>query len=67
MSHSKTLTAAQKKDLLIEWNLYSESQKAPILLEFSNSCNDTYSQDDFLEFLRYKLQIDGYWKKVGIL
>jgi hypothetical protein len=25
-----------------------------------------YSQDDFLQFLRNKLEIDGYWKKVGI-
>lgn len=66
MSHSKILTAAQKKDLLIEWNLYSESQKAPILLEFRKSCNDKCNQDDFLQFLRFKLQIDGYWKKVGI-
>ena len=67
MDHSKNLTAEQKKDLLIEWNLYSESQKAPILLEFQKSCNDKCSQDDFLQFLRFKLQIDGYWKKVGIV
>jgi len=66
MNYSKNLTAAQKKDLLIEWNLYSDSQKAPILLEFQKSCKDKCGQDDFLEFLRDKLQMDGYWKKIGI-
>lgn len=61
------MTQAQKDDLLIEWNLYSESQQAPILTEFKQTCNAHCNQEDFLNFLRNKLQIDGYWKKIGIL
>lgn len=60
------MTTAQKEDLLIEWNLYSKGQQAPILKEFRRTCNNNCSQDDFLQFLRTKLQIDGYWKKIGI-
>ena len=60
------MTQAQKDDLLIEWNLYTKSQQAPILKEFEANCQQNSSYDDFLQFLRKKLQIDGYWKKVGI-
>ena len=61
------MTKAQKEDLLIEWDLYSESQQAPILKEFHSLFGENPSQTDFLEFLRNKLQIDGYWKKIGIV
>lgn len=67
MSKKKNMTQAQKNDLLIEWELYSESQQAPILREFHTSCGDNPSQSEFLEFLRNKLQIDGYWKKIGMI
>ena len=66
MTKSQFLTNAQKEDLLIEWNIYSASQQEPILAEFCKQHTDDYSQDDFLQFLRNKLEIDGYWKKVGI-
>lgn len=61
------MTQAQKDDLLIEWNLYSESQQTPFLDEFKQTCENHCSQEDFLNFLRIKLQIDGYWKKIGML
>ncbi len=60
------MTKAQKEDLLIEWNIYSASQQEPILKEFQKNHNGDYTQNDFLEFLRKKLEIDGYWKKIGI-
>lgn len=66
MNDLNSLTKAQKDDLLIEWNLYSKSQKAPILKEFHTKFKNNYSQKDFLEFLRQKLEIDGYWLKMGI-
>lgn len=66
MKESKALTQAQKEDLLIEWNLYSTSQKKPFLEEFHKFHQEGYSEDDFLQFLRCKLEIDGYWKKAGI-
>jgi hypothetical protein len=66
MKKSQFLTNAQKEDLLIEWNIYSTSQQELILAEFHKHHKDDYSQNDFLQFLRKKLEIDGYWKKVGI-
>lgn len=66
MKNSPLLTQAQKEDLLIEWNIYNASQQEPILAEFHKNFKEDYSQEDFLQFLRKKLEIDGYWKKVGI-
>ncbi|MCP3892446.1 MAG: hypothetical protein GY702_26765 [Desulfobulbaceae bacterium] len=66
MKKTNYMTKAQKEDLLIEWNIYSTSQQEPILKEFQKHHNGDYTQNDFLEFLRKKLEIDGYWKKVGI-
>jgi len=62
----KALTRAQKEDLLIEWNIYSAGQQEPILIEFHKYYKEDYTQNDFLQFLRKKLEIDGYWKKMGI-
>lgn len=66
MQETKRLTKAQKEDLLIEWNLYNASQQKPILEEFHKHCKTNYTEDDLLEFLRKKLEIDGYWKKAGV-
>lgn len=60
------MTTEQKADLLIEWDLYSDSQQAPILQEFHTQFGNNSTQTDFLNFLRNKLQIDGYWEKVGL-
>lgn len=66
MKKIKHLSKQQREDLLIEWNLYSSSQRKPILDEFRKLHNGDYTQDDFLQFLRDKLEIDGYWEKSGI-
>lgn len=66
MTQSPHMTRAQKNDLLIEWNLYSTSQQEPILAEFHKKHKGDYNQNDFLQYLRKKLDIDGYWKKSGI-
>ena len=66
MKKSQLLTKAQKEDLLIEWNLYSASQQEPILAEFHKQYKDDSTQNDFLQYLRKKLEIDGYWKKAGL-
>lgn len=66
MKSTPPLTNAQKEDLLIEWNIYSASQQESILAEFHKEYKEDYIQNDFLQFLRKKLEIDGYWKKVGI-
>ena len=66
MKSAPPLTDAQKEDLLIEWNIYSASQQESILAEFHKHHKEDYIQNDFFQFLRKKLEIDGYWKKVGI-
>ncbi len=66
MKDDSEMTKEQIEDLLIEWNLYSKSQQEPILQEFLSLYQESYSQKDFLRFLRDKLQIDGYWKKIGM-
>lgn len=66
MKKTSNLTIAQKEDLLIEWNIYNAKQQEPILAEFHKHHKEDYIQDDFLQFLRHKLEIDGYWKKIGI-
>lgn len=66
MKKTHFLTKAQKEDLLIEWNTYSTIQQETILTEFHKNFLGDYSQNDFLQFLRKRLEIDGYWKKIGI-
>lgn len=66
MKNNKHLSKEQREDLLIEWNLYSSNQQKTILDEFHKLHNGDYTQDDFLQFLRDKLEIDGYWEKSGI-
>jgi hypothetical protein len=63
---TQILTKAQKEDLLTEWRTYSANQQEPILAEFHKHFHGDYSQNDFLQFLRKRLEIDGYWKKIGI-
>lgn len=62
----KALTRAQKEDLLTEWNIYGTGQQETILAEFHKYYKEDYTQNDFLQFLRKRLEIDGYWRKMGI-
>lgn len=66
MKKTKLMSKEQKEDLLIEWNLYTTSQREPILEEFRKLHKGDYTHEDFLQFLRTKLEIDGYWKKAGL-
>jgi len=61
------MTNAQKKDLFTEWALYGPQAQKKMIDEYIISISaETCSKDNFLNFLRNKLQIDGYWKKVGL-
>jgi hypothetical protein len=61
-----TVTPNQEQDLLIEWSLYSPPQQEVILTEFRRKFPGDHSQTDLLEFLKEKLEIEGYWEKVGL-
>ncbi len=66
MKKKYSMTRTQKEDLLIEWNLYNSQQQKSILSDFQKHHNEDYTQNDFLQYLRRKLEIDGYWKKIGV-
>jgi hypothetical protein len=62
-----TVTPNQEQDLLIEWSLYSPQQQEVILTEFRHKFPGEHSQADLLEFLKEKLEIVGYWEKMGLV
>lgn len=61
------MTKAQLDDRMIKWSLYGPQQQKEIFEEYKTQGGDPASKEDFHEFLRERLNIDGYWKKVGIL
>ncbi len=60
------MTRAQEKDLFIEWGLYEPQEQKKMIEEYLSISNENCSRERFLNFLKDKLQIDGYWKKVGL-
>ena len=62
-----TVTPSQEQDLLIEWSLYSPQQQEVILSEFRGKFPGDHSQTDLLDFLKEKLEIEGYWEKMGLV
>ncbi len=61
------MTEEQIEDLLIEWNLYEPKKQEVIIAEYRKLKNSGYCKGDFFNFLKDKLEIEGYWKKVGLL
>ena len=60
------MTKAQQKDLLIEWALYGPQEQKIMIDEYISISAENCSRGRFFNFLKEKLQIDGYWKKVGL-
>jgi hypothetical protein len=60
------MTPNQQQDLLIEWGLYTPRQQGVILAQFHRDFTGGHSQSDLFEFLKQRLEIEGYWKKVGL-
>lgn len=60
------MTEDQQKDLLIEWELYGPAEQQAIIDEYLLVCGGVCSKQRFLDFLKDKLEIEGYWKKVGL-
>ena len=58
------MTAEQLEDLFEEWSIHSSYQQKNIISEFLGIAKD--GNGDLLEFLKDKLEIEGYWKKVGL-
>lgn len=60
MERPMFMTMAQKDELLAEWGCCSDSLQRPLLEEFRRQYRGDYDQNDFLDFLRKKLIIEGY-------
>ena len=60
------MTENQQQDLFVEWNLYEPKQQEAIIAEFHRLFQGSYTKTDLFEFLKNKLEIEGYWKKVGL-
>ena len=61
------MTKAQQNDLFTEWSLYGPQEQKKMIDEYIvDTSVGTCSKDRFLNFLKNKFQIDGYWKKVGL-
>jgi len=56
----------QLKDLFTEWDLYNETAKKDMLNEYQELRRNGGYDTLFLDFLKEKLEIEGYWKKVGV-
>ncbi len=60
------MTEAQQEDIFIEWDLYEPHSQLAIIDEYRRIHKGNYSKNSFFDFLKEKLQIEGYWDKVGL-
>ncbi len=60
------MTEAQRDDLIIELSLYSPSQIRQIIADYQRLPKPNDCDLPFYEFLKEKLEIEGYWKQVGL-
>lgn len=60
------MTEAQRDDLIVELSIYGPSQIREIVAEYEQRPKPDDCNYPFYEFLKEKLEIEGYWKKVGI-
>jgi len=61
-----SVTPEQEQDLLVEWSLYSPQQQGQIMAEFREKFPGERSQEEVLEFLKERLGVEGYWRKIGL-
>jgi hypothetical protein len=61
------MTTAQQEDLFIEWGLYEDLARKKMVNEYQQLRREQNCDDSFLDFLKEKLEIQGYWKKVGLV
>ncbi len=60
------MTEEQQDDLIIELSLYAPSEIREMVKEYQQSRKPNDYNFPFYEFLKEKLEIEGYWKKVGL-
>ena len=60
------MNQAQQEDLFIEWSLYEDLTRKAMVNEYQKLRKLRNREDSFLDFLKEKLEIQGYWKMVGL-
>ena len=60
------MNKAQQEDLFVEWGLYGDHKKKAMINEYQQLQKSKSFEGSFLDFLKQKLEIEGYWKKVGL-
>ena len=60
------MTEEQRYDLMTELTLYSPSQIRQMVSEYRQHPKRHDDDFPFYEFLKEKLEIEGYWKKIGL-
>jgi len=61
------MTDEQIKDLFIEWSLYEPHEQRSMIREYCYEVSEEECcREMFLQFLKDKLEIEGYWKKCGL-
>jgi hypothetical protein len=60
------MTPEQKKDLLIEWSIYNQSQQKIIENEYHEKYGSQEDENHWLNFLKNKLEMESYWRKAGL-
>lgn len=61
------MNAAQREDLLIEWSLYEYLARKAMVKEYKQLRKSGNYGESFFDYLKEKLEIEGYWKGVGLL
>ncbi len=60
------MTEEQRDDLITELTLYSPAQIRKFLSEYQQIPRPNDCNFPFYEFLKERLEIEGYWKKIGL-
>jgi len=60
------MTEEQRDDLITELTIYSPTQIRKFLTEYQQIPKRQNYNFSFYEFLKEKLEIEGYWKKIGL-
>ena len=61
-----SMTKEQEKDLFTEWERYKPTEQRLMIDEYLCVSEGNGSKERFLSFLRDKMEIEGYWEKVGL-
>jgi hypothetical protein len=61
------MTKEQQEDLLVEWGLYEPRAQQVIIDEYNfHIGKGDCKYGSFLDFLKDRLEIQGYWEKTGL-